>query len=282
MDHVVKENPPGILGEFPFHPFYPTLLAPKLIPTPKITNPLTLTSKPLIPGAQPPCRSNDSIDRACMVVLMDPLSPVELEALYYIEEYWLDKREFPARLLLRKRVPEFDLDDALKKLSFQIALNARGIHYKENGDLTDQQVAAIATVTNWSDRRSRNAKLHGLGITAAMWNGWLRNPSFKRLLHKVAADGFDSEDITAQEGLTKAMARGDTSAIKFYMELTGRYRPGADANTQNLMQVVSLIVESIQRHVKDPEVFAAIASDCDSIMNGKGLPQKSNLVLDNI
>lgn len=208
-----------------------------------------------------------------------PLGPVELRALTYIEEYWLDRREFPAKILLERKIPEFNLDKALKNKTFLVALAQRGIEHRENGDLSAEQVAAIATITNFADRRSRNSKLTSLGITTTQWNGWLKNPAFKRLLHSVSSGSFEDELPYVQENLLRAVGRGDTNAIKFYMEVTGRFKAGS-VTEQNLLKTISLLVESIQRHVRDPEVYGRIAADWDRILAGQSAPSRAPVVLE--
>lgn len=142
-------------------------------------------------------------------------------------------------------------------------------------DIDEEQLSALIAVTNFDDRRSRARKLSDMGISVSRWNGWKRNPRFKALLEKFSTDEFNSSLNVAHEGLVKAMDRGQTEAIKFYMEHTGRAETPKE---QNLKVVVTRLVESIQRHVRDPEVLKAIGNDLDRILNPPPKQDKVHIV----
>jgi hypothetical protein len=77
-------------------------------------------------------------------------------------------------------------------------------------------------------------------------------------------------------------------AIKYFNSMTGRYREKADAAVQiNLSQnndygndKLIAVVEIIQRHVKDPEVLAAIGADILALRGGSpGTPVGASKVI---
>jgi len=75
--------------------------------------------------------------------------------------------------------------------------------------------------------------------------------------------------------VSKAEA-GDVAAMKLYYEVSGRHDP----NRQQMLdftRALGLILESLQRHIPDPMVFAKISLDIDKIINGKQLSDVAEL-----
>lgn len=202
-----------------------------------------------------------------------PMNAKMLEVLGWIEEWWLRREQFPPVDALHKFYPDFDLSAALKHETFLYALDQRGIKLPSPDDkLTPAQVAAIATLSNFTDARSRSAKLRDLGITATQWQGWLKNKHFKEFLHELAGNNFMDNVDAVQEGLLNAARRGSTDAVKLYMEMTGRYT-GQSQEVMNLKIILSRLLETIQIHVKDPAVIREIGIDFELIMTG-GKPRE--------
>lgn len=197
-----------------------------------------------------------------------PMTAKMLEVLGWIEEWWLRREEFPPVDALSKFWPDFDLGAALKHETFLYALDQRGIRLPSPDDkLTPAQIAAIATLSNFTDARSRSAKLRDLGISTAQWQGWLKNKHFKQFLHELASNNFVDNVDAVQEGLLNAARRGSTDAVKLYMEMTGRYT-GQSQEVLNLKIILSRLLEAIQMHVKDPNVIREIGIDFELIMAG--------------
>jgi hypothetical protein len=191
-----------------------------------------------------------------------------------IEQYWHKNEVFPPNDFFKYE--EFDIAENLKHETFHLALVKRGITIpvvtdrnvlaKPDG-LTAEQVAAITTVINFEDKRPRSVKLREMGISATQWGGWLKEPEFKSFLHQMTTTHLNDVLHIANEGLLHAVERGDTNAIKFYYELTGRHTQES-GSMQNLKVVVAKLIESVQRNVKDPEILRAISTDFEIILSG--------------
>ncbi len=69
----------------------------------------------------------------------------------------------------------------------------------------------------------------------------------------------------ANVGLVKAVESGDLTAIKFQMELTGRYNPRIDVNV-NVEGLLARVVDIVARHVT-PEVMEAIANELEGVVD---------------
>lgn len=193
-----------------------------------------------------------------------PMTHEMLVGLSRIEQDWHRYGEF--------RVPPgFDLEAAYANESFRYGLKVRGIQAPKSVTsvgLTEEQTAAILTVLNWDDKRTRARKLQELGIKTATWNGWMKQPEFRDYVMNLTVNQMQDALPVAHESLVKAMEKGSTEAIKFYMELTGRHT--GDASTmQNVKMVITRLIESIQRNVKDPEVLGNIQRDFEMILKGQ-------------
>lgn len=206
---------------------------------------------------------------------LEPLSSDQLSVVGFIEEYWMKKGKFPSVSEVEKFKPDFELDSNLRHPTFRLALKNRGVALPKlkrgellPRDLTDEQIAAIRAVLDYEDKRSHSAKLRSLGITTTQWNGWLRNPKFKELLHELSGLKFQDSLHIAQEGLVKRLEIGDTHAIKLYLELTGRQRDESPA-IQNIKLIMAQIIEAIQIHVRDPETIKRISNDFEQILQGR-------------
>lgn len=197
-----------------------------------------------------------------------PLTLEQLRFVNWAEQYWNLHKKFPPVGTYKAKYPSIDLSDDL----VQLALSNRGIILPMGeevpSELTSEQVAAVSLILDYGDKRSHNVKLRSLGITPTKWHGWLKNEIFKNYLHSLSANGLEDALHVAHTGLLNATERGDVSAIKYYMELTGRFTEEAGQN-QNFKVMVHRLGEAIQRHVKDPEVINMIAADFEIIMQGK-------------
>lgn len=201
-----------------------------------------------------------------------PMTTEMLQALREIELNWHDMGEFLAPV-------GFNLEEALNNSSFKKALLNRGITPPSSGvvatvepaprSLSQQQTAAVLTIVNFNDKRTRNAKLRDLGISVSTWNGWLKNPTFNKFYMKMAEKQFGDALPIAQEALVKAMDNGKVEAIKFYLELMGKGPGSAESSGQNVRMVLQKLVEVLQLHIPDPELLNAIGMDFDRVLKGE-------------
>lgn len=157
------------------------------------------------------------------------------------------------------------LSDFLSKPAVRQALLNRGIDTRPTKDLSEQQAAAILLVANLSDRRNLKTKLNSLGITLAQWNAWKKQPNFRGFLHSQLTDDFESSLDRALSGLLSAVDSGNPRAIELYLEMTGRQPTEAE---RNYRVAITRIVESITRHVRDPNTIRLLKEDFDRIEQG--------------
>lgn len=208
---------------------------------------------------------------------MRRLNGEQIQVIYYIEQYYLKNSKFPPVGVFLNRFPFFDLKFNLEADElFVEALNNRGIvvpiKLDEPSDIpreiTPEQVAAITSVINFEDKRSRASKLRSLGIEPSKWSAWIRNPTFKNFLHSLSVQNLEGSLHVAHEGILKSVEKGNIDAIKFYLEWSGHYKPEEEGANNNYKLVISRLIESIQRWVKDPDILSLIGNDFDLVMKG--------------
>jgi hypothetical protein len=138
------------------------------------------------------------------------------------------------------------------------------------------------------DKRSRLKKLTEFGITTSEYNTWLRDPLYREYCLARAEELLESSQHIAHLSLIDRVAQGDLGAIKYFNSMTGRYREnGASpvqinlSNTNNYGEdKLIAVVEIIQRHVKDPDVLAAIGADILALREGApGTPVEARKVI---
>ena len=191
--------------------------------------------------------------------MKDYMTTGEVQTLFWIEEYWhRNNGSFPSKDIINKECP-VDLDTCLKKESFKVGLANRGITIGKQNGLLPEQISAVILVTDYSDRRSLQQKLRSLGIKSATWNGWLRSDRFRALLFNSSQANFEDGILAAREGLIRAAERGDVQAIKFFMEITGRYNPRGE-ETADFKRIIIKLLEVIARH-ETPEKMQLIEQD---------------------
>jgi hypothetical protein len=128
--------------------------------------------------------------------------------------------------------------------------------------LSDRQNTAIAIITNWSDTRSPVSRLADAGITEQELQGFYSNPHFMKELVARSEASFNHLAPAATAQLGRAIQKGNFQAVKFYYEITGRASSPEAVNVKRAMQV---LIEAVQKHVKDPTTLAAIAAEVQAL-----------------
>jgi hypothetical protein len=198
----------------------------------------------------------------------------------FVEEFWHAQKRFPSdsELLTKFNFGGVVAADAggpeelelLQKLKltkqFRLACKSRGITYNpfdpaggsDFSVLEPEQIAAISILTNFADTRPQNLKLSAIGVTPEQIQGWMVNPRFNRELASRADEQLNNIYPEAVTSLNRRVKNGNVAAIKFYFELTGR---AVTPEVINLKLAMQHLIEAVQKHVRDPDVLAAIASD---------------------
>src|SRR5690606_26030620 len=94
------------------------------------------------------------------------------------------------------------------------------------------------------------------------YNGWMNDPTFKNAITARADDVLNNVGVDANLGLAKLIQDNDFRAIKFYFEITGK---AASPEAINVKQTMQILIEAVQKHVKDPSVLQAIAEEVNTV-----------------
>lgn len=146
---------------------------------------------------------------------------------------------------------------------FKIALEARGVAVdpKVRG-LTVEQEQALLILTD-PTMGPLKTKLKKIGWTYAKYKSQMKHAAFAQqmsgIVEQTLADNNDS--IVVLEGL---ILNGDLNAIRYKHLLNGTYDPHRQQNVDALA-IISAVFEAVTKHVKDPEILAALAGDLQGI-----------------
>lgn len=187
----------------------------------------------------------------------------------WVETYWHEYGRYPSD---SDWVQKFGFEPQqierlnLSKLWLK-ALERRGIARPDHSRsfLNERQIAAIAVITNFNNLQHPVARLADIGVSEEELNGWYSNPAFKDEMARRAEHVFENIAPTATVELGRQIQKGNFQAIKFYYEITGRAASPESLNVKRAMQV---LIEAVQKHVKDPAVLQAIAQE---VQNVRGL-----------
>lgn len=203
------------------------------------------------------------VDRRTYFAIKATLTPEEKKLINFYELQWA----------LRQRVPTIEevathlgqkkhtaVNYYLQRAPVIKALDQRGIPFRQHTqeDLTPTQVAVAITMSNFADTRSNEAKLDMMGVNPSQYYAWLNDPQFKHLVNSLADQNLENIKPTAIGELTKKINAGDWNAVKYYLDVTGAVQNNDAPQSEALLR---MIIEIIQKHVKDPETIVAIAQD---------------------
>lgn len=205
--------------------------------------------------------------RAQYFAIKAALTPAEKELINFYELQWHLRHNVPTieevTEYVRRKYPstkQTSINYYLQRVPVKKALKDRGIPYEQHTqeDLTATQVAAAVTMMNFADVRSNEDKLDQLGINSSQYYAWLNDPQFKNLIDMLADQNLRNIKPTAIGEFTKLINKGDWNAIKYYLDVTGTIQPSEAPQSEVLLR---MLIEIIQKHVKDPDIIMAIAQD---------------------
>ena len=212
-----------------------------------------------------------AVSKAQYWAIKNSLTGAEKQLINYYEAYFFLRKRVPTLEEvvnhLKKTYPKtnhLSVNYYLQRKLVRKALDDRGIPFEEGmrGELTPTQTAAAITVMNFADERSIEDKLAQLGINATQYYAWLNQPEFKSFVDSLADNNLKNIRPTAIAEFTKKINSGDWNAIKYWMHTTGELAQDKEISAKVL---VPLLIEIIQKHVKDPAILSAIAEDVKNV-----------------
>ena len=206
---------------------------------------------------------------------LKPLDSKQHGFLSYLEQQYLLHGAVPTRdaSVATGIVSGPAYDKCLKSAPFRHAMLNRGIVLRGltgpggeagGGVLSEEQAVAANIMLDLTDNRSRKKKLMDLGVSTAKWEGWLRDPVFQSYIRTRAENLLGDNIHESHLALLDRVKSGDINAIKYFNEITGRYVPNA-TDKADVNAVLMMVLEVIQRHVKDPAALSNIGDELVSI-----------------
>lgn len=214
------------------------------------------------------------------------LEPWQKEAVLFIERYHSVTGTIPVDtaiieyLKITKGFTEVNsiaMLNLVENPEFIKSMESRGIPIGQTS-LTAKQMAAVSVMLNLVDRRSDEKKLRDLGISTEEWSTWMLNNNFAKYV-KDRSEALVAANLhEAHMGLMRGVRQGNTSAISLYYKLTGRYDPDQE-NQVNVRMLIGKILESIQKHVRDPETLNKLAVEMSQLAIEAGTPVGQNNIV---
>lgn len=181
----------------------------------------------------------------------------------FCDQYYHENSVFPtpdtAAAQLNYHLTEINY--FLTNKQVQEALERRGLPWKfaqQETLLSPIQLAAAITVLNFADTRHITTKLEELGVTTEQYYAWLSHPPFRRFVERVSERNLEILKPEAITAFSQLVRNGDFNAIKYYFELTGVSQSPEILNAKLLVQ---RLIDSVNKHVKDPATLVKIGKD---------------------
>lgn len=166
------------------------------------------------------------------------------------------------RLVVRTGAAPGIVAKTLASPQFKHALRMRGVVPNATG-LTNEQDYFLLVATDPSDGRTLQQKMRALDVSYAKYRAWMRQPVFRSQI-EAYSNGLLMDNTASITQLARLAGEGDLNAIKYMHTLNGTYNPDRQ-NQFDAMQVMSMMLDVIARHVKDPAALSAIAGDMRQI-----------------
>lgn len=210
--------------------------------------------------------------RAQYYAIKNALSGPEKSLINFYELQWALRSHVPTveECSQHLNLKHVEINYMLTRKPVVSALEKRGIPWRQHSqvDLTPTQVAVAITMMNFADKRSNSDKLDQMGVNPTQYQAWLKDPAFKNLVDNLADQNLNNIRPTAIGELTKKINEGDWNAIRYYLDATGEFAGDAAPGSE---QLIRMIIEIIQRHVKDTQVIMAIAADIKAASQNRTL-----------
>lgn len=155
--------------------------------------------------------------------------------------------------------------------------------------LSELQMTAVATYMDLHDPNSQRKKLAELGIPSNTWAMWLRDPVFQQYIQQRATNMLKDNRHEGIFSLLQKVRAGDIRAIETYLDVTGVHSKTPVGHPSNnsgspldVKAFLVRVMETIQKHVPNPDVMDAIANELLSYAQAEGFASRVMVELEPI
>jgi hypothetical protein len=117
----------------------------------------------------------------------------------------------------------------------------------------------VDLLTDPIDKRSKSAKLKAANITTLKFDKLLQNNKHRAYWDKKCKQMVAVAQTYGDVALVRNVENGDLQSIKYFYELTGKYR-GQEETITNLMSLISVLMEILAKYVEGP-ILSQIADE---------------------
>jgi hypothetical protein len=130
------------------------------------------------------------------------------------------------------------------------------------------QLLLINSLLDFNDPKPDHKKIKELGISSRTYSAWRRDPAFLSYLKKRVEGIVGEDDDEISRSLFERARDGDITAIKFYYEITGKYRPQSAGQQQDFRYLILRVQEVLLRNLQGyPELMQKIGLELENISN---------------
>ncbi len=176
--------------------------------------------------------------------------------------------------LLPARADKTALERASRLINtdeFKRALISRGVNLKHWSD-DPRKLQALGLLTDPLAPGTFESKLKKVGITSAIWDGWLADKEYEREFRNLTEKNFkkrQGEVNLALQGMALKPGARQLESIRYYNEVSGRHDPNR-RQVMDLQTFTQGVIDIITREVKDDAVLMRIASQLSVLAGGSG------------
>jgi hypothetical protein len=202
------------------------------------------------------------------------LSETEWSVINFIEQmYYIDGAVASTdRIATALSVDKTTVEKILKRDFVRENIQGRGISLAVEKDLlTTKQLTGLAVFFDTKDGRSLRKKLSDAEISTGEWEAWKSDPVFAAHMRQRAEAALVKNLAETEVALLDSAHRGDISAIKLHLEMTGRWS-SKTVGELNVEFLLMKILEAVQKHVKDPVAIEAIANELLALVPNQSAP----------
>ena len=149
------------------------------------------------------------------------------------------------------------IEKIMESPQFRRAMLIRGIDFSSTSRISVEQDMAMAIMAS-PDGMPFLKKLMKAGVAPSKWRAWLKQKHFREAWNALGASALTDYEGDMLTALVGQALQGETQAIKFALEVSGRHAPARSQQVDSEL-ILARLIEIVQEEVKDIAVLQRIA-----------------------